>query len=431
MSGWVGHYIGAGGSRLQVWPDSNPAPAQRLDRRELVRVASTDGKIGARGRQRLRNGAADALGRAVTKRGHAGGGTRASGFPALSVKRPPVPPGACHSSLLRGALKCATAIAPAYTCTRVNQNGRRDMNPLSRITVLLLLGSVIANSQAQPLVGTQWLEQNLSKDALVVLDVRSKIDGSKPGAFEATHVPGAVHSDYLQAGWRMTVDGVPGMLPPVAKLEQLIGSLGIDNSAHVVVVTAGKSALDYGSATRVYWTFKVLGHDAVSILDGGHFAWTAQGRPLESGPSSPVVASFKASFRPELLATRADVAAAARPGSGVALIDNRPGAQYSGKAKFSAARRAGRIPQAVNLPQGLFREARSGSFTGPSKLAELWQAAGVKDDEPQIAYCNTGHWASLGWFASSELLGKDAKLYDGSMIEWANRPELPMEVGAQ
>jgi DNA replication protein DnaC len=34
----------------------------------------------------------------------------------------------------------------------------------------------------------------------------------------------------------------------------------------------GQQAADVGAATRIYWTFKVMGHDDVSILDGG---WVA------------------------------------------------------------------------------------------------------------------------------------------------------------
>jgi thiosulfate/3-mercaptopyruvate sulfurtransferase len=37
-----------------------------------------------------------------------------------------------------------------------------------------------------------------------------------------------------------------------------------------------------------------------------------------------------------------------------------------------------------------------------------------------ITFCNTGHWASLGWFVQSEILGRaDVKLYDGSVADWA------------
>jgi len=45
----------------------------------------------------------------------------------------------------------------------------------------------------------------------------------------------------------------------------------------------------------------------------------------------------------------------------------------------------------------------------------------------EINFCNTGHWASLGWFVSSELLGnKSAKVYDGSMSQWSANASLPM-----
>jgi len=55
----------------------------------------------------------------------------------------------------------------------------------------------------------------------------------------------------------------------------------------------------------------------------------------------------------------------------------------------------------------------------------------VKPEEDSIAFCNTGHWASLGWFANSEILGKkNVKLYDGSMVDWAAHDELPVEVKA-
>src|SRR3546814_3005161 len=78
----------------------------------------------------------------------------------------------------------------------------------------------------------------------------------------------AVYSNYLRSGWRTEMDGVPAQLPRQETLEALIGELGIANDSHVVVVSAGTDALDISSAARVYWTFKVIGHDRVSILDG-------------------------------------------------------------------------------------------------------------------------------------------------------------------
>lgn len=282
-------------------------------------------------------------------------------------------------------------------------------------------------ASAAPLVDAGWLQTRLNTPGLAILDIRNRIDGGSREVFEAGHIPGAVYSDYGTAGWRTTRDGVPGMLPPVADLEKLVGGLGIGNDSRVVIVPAGISALDYGSATRVYWTFKVLGHDDVSILDGGYAGWIADpARPVETGPASPEAVAFKADFRHDLLAGADDVKAALA--GGVALVDNRPPPQFDGREKSGVVARAGTIPGAVNIAQEQFFDAPSGRFAGLGRLAELWKASNVDPDAEQIAFCNTGHWASLGWFAASELLGNaKARLYDGSMSEWAAKADLPVE----
>lgn len=283
---------------------------------------------------------------------------------------------------------------------------------------------------AQPLVDAAWLKQNGDKPNVVILDVRNKLGKGSEEVYRAGHVPGSIYSDYLKAGWRTKVDGVVGQLPPVADLEKLIGGLGIGNDRHVVVVAGGVSALDMGSATRVYWTFKVLGHDEVSVLDGGYRAYAADpGNPVETGWNAPAPTTFKASFRPELVADYQTVQAARAQGQ--TLIDFRPPAQYIGKKTHPAAKRLGTIPGAVNVPESKLTGA-DGRFVGASQVASLFEAVGVKVEDDAISFCNTGHWASLGWFAKSEILGqKNVRLYDGSMVDWTARPELPVEVKAQ
>ena len=140
-----------------------------------------------------------------------------------------------------------------------------------------------------------------------MLDIRSAIDGGGAEAYAKAHIPGAVHSDYDKAGWRVTRNGVPFMLPTTAELEKLIGETGIDEDNHVVIVPAGVSATDFGSAARVYWTLKVAGHPAVSILDGGFAAWQAAGYPVESGKVTPSPKIFTLELDERLLAELAAV----------------------------------------------------------------------------------------------------------------------------
>ena len=295
------------------------------------------------------------------------------------------------------------------------------------IAVLALVFFSAPLLAAEPLVDGDWLQANLGRCDVVVLDVRNKIDKGSREVYEAGHIPGAVYSDYIEDGWRIKQGEVVGMLPRPAHLEQLIGGLGIGNGDHVVIVPAGISAPDYGSATRIYWTFKVMGHDQVSILDGGYALWARQGRPIETGSKRREPKRFSARYRPEMVASREDVARVVGTGTGPVLIDNRPAVQYSGEKKSGSVARSGAIPGARSIPVNLFYDESTLEFASLEQLARMWREAGIAEGSEQITYCNTGHMASLGWFASSELLGnRRTRLYDGSVADWSRHAELPM-----
>src|SRR5687767_6510201 len=110
------------------------------------------------------------------------------------------------------------------------------------LVLLLAVSPALAQDKPQrpgPLVSVEWLAQNLKAPGLVVLDIRSAIDGGSAETYAQGHIPGAIHSDYDRGGWRATRNGLPYMLPSVAQLEKLIGELGIDEDSYVVVVPAG------------------------------------------------------------------------------------------------------------------------------------------------------------------------------------------------
>lgn len=280
-----------------------------------------------------------------------------------------------------------------------------------------------------PLVGVDWLEGRLTDDGIAVLDIRNRIDGGSAETFAAGHIPGAVYSNYAEAGWRAESEGVIGMLPDVPHLEDLIGGLGIGNDDHVVIVHGGNgSGTDFGSAARIYWTFKVLGHDAVSILDGGYAAWDAdETAPIATGAVTPIAATFTADLQPQYLATTEDVRAALD--SEVLLVDARPPAQYLGEEKAGPVANPGTIPGAVNIPNADFVQA-TGLAQDSDTIAALLAAVGGDADTPQIAFCNTGHWASVAWFGLSEIAGiEDVRMYDGSMTAWAADESNPLVLG--
>lgn len=281
-----------------------------------------------------------------------------------------------------------------------------------------------------PLVNASWLDQHLQADDLVVLDVRSAIDdGGDADSFAKAHIPGSLYSSYTDAGWRETRDEVPGVMPSVDELEALIGGLGIGNDSQVVIVPAGTGSTDFGSAARVYWTFKVLGHDNVAILDGGFAGWQQQGFEVDNGQvAEPEEVDFTASLQASLLATSADTAAAID--SPTQLVDARPAGFFTADTQSPATLAAGTIPASLNLEHQKYISEREGAFyLDEAPLMTRIDELGLNAETPTIAFCNTGHWAAIGWFMLQEVAGfENTAMYDGSMAEWTRQNELPLQI---
>ncbi len=272
-------------------------------------------------------------------------------------------------------------------------------------------GSALA---AEPLVDAVWAKANAGKQGVVFIDFQPATD------FMRGHIPGAVNSNFAKDGWRAerASDKVPDMLGEPSKLAELIGKLGIDNDTHVVMVPPGANSTDMGIGTRIYWTFKVLGHDNVSLLDGGMVAYTKdKTNPLENGAAKITPKTFKVNFRKDMIATADDVKKA--KAAGIPLVDNRPEDQFVGINRHPKSTASGTLEGAKNFPNAWMTVNGQGEFRKKPELEKLYKVAGVPTSGEQINFCNTGHWASVGWFVSSELMGnKNARMYDGSMTEW-------------
>ncbi|MEZ5729512.1 MAG: rhodanese-like domain-containing protein [Burkholderiaceae bacterium] len=283
---------------------------------------------------------------------------------------------------------------------------------------------------AQALVDVAWLKANMGKPGVVLLDIRAA------KAFEAGRIPGSVNSPYGgKTGWRQDKvvgpdkkkDVIKGLLPSAEYLEKLISKAGVKHGDHVVVVAMGKDAADIGSATRVYWTLLVAGHDNVSVLNGGLLAWLAdKANPIAKGPAAePAPSAFKVKLDTRFLAGPDEVRTAAAKGL---LIDSRPTDQYLGINKSGAVTRHGRITGAASLPGIWTTTDNKGKFRPADEIRKLYAYNKAPMADGTVTYCNTGHWASLGWFVDHAILGKkNARMYDGSLTEWSRLQNAPME----
>ena len=320
-------------------------------------------------------------------------------------------------------------------------------NILIGFTLFAVSGLAQAAKVPGPLVGSDWLAKNMKN--VVILDVRKDVKSftAKPVinvdkktrkmkvARVGGHIPGAVLVDYGKIRGKKKEGGAvfEKMLLGKKAMEDLIQAHGVNADSAVVIVSKGESNLDMTGATRLYWQLKYYGHDNMAVLDGGVAQWLVDGHKVSISKSAPTRGNWKATAeRTEILATSEDVARAVKDKS-VQLVDNRPLNQYLGATyKKSYVYAPGHVPGAKSFPNELLTKAGApAKFNAPGELTSLSRAMGIDPKKPSIAYCNSGHLATGGWFYMSEVMGnKNVKMYDGSMHQWTKekRPTVTMKM---
>lgn len=138
----------------------------------------------------------------------------------------------------------------------------------------------------EPLVQTQWLRQQMLDGAknLCILDGSWHVPVEKRNAkeeHEQKRIPGAVFFDIQECMNKSSP--YPYMIPSAEEFCRYMEKLGIANDTHIVVYDRNEK-FGLFSAPRVWWTFRVFGHNLVSVLDGGLPKWCSDGFPTESGP---------------------------------------------------------------------------------------------------------------------------------------------------
>lgn len=275
-----------------------------------------------------------------------------------------------------------------------------------------------ASALAQPLLGPEQLDSLRQSPTVRIVDVRSR------AAYQAGHVPGAVSAPYPE--WRGPASN-PGKLPPIPELASLVGRLGVAQGTHAVLVSSGADRADFGAAARVYWTLAYLGVPDVSILNGGMKAWSAAHLAETKDVPSIAPVAFAPHLNESIIAKTPTVAAQLGDPTTL-LLDARPLAYFLGKEKAPSVTTPGTIKGAVDFSYSNWFEPGTATFVTPARAREIAAALHAKHPSKEtISFCNTGHWASIDWFALSEIAGeKDVRLYPQSLAGWTKDPALPM-----
>jgi thiosulfate/3-mercaptopyruvate sulfurtransferase len=280
-----------------------------------------------------------------------------------------------------------------------------------------------------PIVDTDWLEDHLGQEGLVIIDIRD------PGAYGEGHIPGSINEPFVTAfdptcrgpssNWIVGSDDCLWLqMPDANDLLMTIGNLGISRNSRVVVVTAPNPGeppfYGFANATRVAFTLIYAGVKNVAVLDGGYPKWVVEGRPTTTVLTNPTPVTYKAKVNKEMVVSIEYV----RKHIGKAIIvDARDAEVYFGITIDPFAPKQGHIPTARSLPTPwLWKSNSDGTYTYQDMETLKAIAKGVigkSKNKEMIVYCGVGGYASTSWFVLTQVLGyEDVKLFDGAAQEW-------------
>jgi thiosulfate/3-mercaptopyruvate sulfurtransferase len=251
------------------------------------------------------------------------------------------------------------------------------------------------------IVDSKWLASHLDDLNLVIIDTRDNI------TYRFRHIKNARPLgieriiSVADNGANLVVDG--------SIAERIFTELGIDDSKTVIVYG------EYGdpSAARVVWTLMYHGHPNVKLLDIGFRQWHKAGLPTtrQIPTQKPSTSLFKSKINCTIRAD-AEIIKAKQSDPNVIIVDARTAQEH-----FQA-----RIPGSIlhNWEEGL--DDDSGRvIRNKDELQKDFEQRGITKDKEIICYCHSGTRASHKYLQLKEAGFDNVRMYDGSIIDWAQR----------
>lgn len=232
------------------------------------------------------------------------------------------------------------------------------------------------------------------------------------GGFERAHIKSAQYFD-IDAVADMSAP-YPHTLPSADDFGTAVGTMGVGNDDMVVVYD--QTGISFAAA-RVWWMFRVMGHDHVRVLNGGLPAWAGAGLPVQSGPALvPAPKTFRAQFRGHLFRSFEQM----EDNTDDTIIDARAAARFQAPARSADGDALpAHIPGSINLPFAALLDER-GVMKDADVIAPVLLPH-IAPGSPVVATCGSGVTACVLALGFYEAGLHDVAVYGGSWTEWADR----------
>ncbi|KAI3383718.1 hypothetical protein SNEBB_001211 [Seison nebaliae] len=126
------------------------------------------------------------------------------------------------------------------------------------------------------------VNQNAIPKSIRILDVSWSPDPkvNVKEEFKKIHIPQAQHFDLFASARACRL--YPKPFPLAADFESYCKfQIGLNRNDHIVVYD--RSPFGFQTSSKAFWTFKMLGHENVSVLNGGLVGWKKAVGKVESG----------------------------------------------------------------------------------------------------------------------------------------------------
>ncbi|HID20124.1 MAG TPA: sulfurtransferase, partial [Methanophagales archaeon] len=245
--------------------------------------------------------------------------------------------------------------------------------------------------------------KNISDPNVLIVDVRS------PEKYAEGHIPGAI-----ELPWYLFRED-KGVLTSVENVTGILGEYGISPDNRVIVYSdtcapcGGLAASSY-----IFWMLEYIGHENVSVLDGGFDAWCTVYNTTETVTTrSPT--NYTANVSKERFADTEWVQNSLN-NTMVQIMDARTTEDYN----------AGHIDGAINIEyEELFRDGDR--LKGVDELGYLFSpvvSSGLSKSKDTVVYCGSGARSSFLYLAL-RLMGYQVRNYDGSWNIWSETHFVP------